>query len=275
MVERQIVDFEDYKNCLKFLLERPGSGPKAGLARAMGCQPAYLSRVLNGDGELSLEQMDAACRHFVLGPSESAYMIALVGENRASTSHLKSYWRKQMAEQREQFTHLHGRMDLEDSLSEKDTLTYYGSWHYTAIHMATSIPSLQTVPAICNYLSLPESVVRGALDFLIKTGLVDNRKGAFVISDRNIHLDRHRMMTNKHHANWKMKSIETLNAPESNAIHYTGIVSLSPEDAKTLKNIILRSVQKVREVVRDSSEEILGCYSFEFFEIGNSRKAKP
>jgi len=93
----------------------------------MGCQPAYLSRALNGEGELSLEQVEAAARFFLLRLAESKCLIALSGENRAGTQQMKAFWRKQILEATAEHSELKGRVGLSDTLSDSETLTYYGS----------------------------------------------------------------------------------------------------------------------------------------------------
>ncbi len=273
---RSIMSFSDYKVSLLALLadleKHDRGGQRSALARAMGCQPAYLSRVLNGDGDLSFEQMEAACRFFVLKPSESHFLISLLGENRAGTQQMKEFWRAQIKAAQKEHRELKGRLGLRDSLSEGEILTYYGSWHHSAIHIATSITEVQTVSALSEYLSLAEVVVRASLEFLVRAGLVEKKANRYVTTDRDIHLERGHAMVEKHHINWKLKSIETANRPDANAIRYTGVVTVSREDAERIKDLILEAVERTRQVVRESPEQILGCYNFEFFEVGKSRR---
>jgi uncharacterized protein (TIGR02147 family) len=272
-----LLSFCDYKTCLKALLtdleEQDCTGQRSALARAMGCQPAYLSRVLNGEGELSFEQMEAACRFFVLKPSEAHFLISLLGENRAGTQQMKSFWREHIRAARKEHQELKGRLGLRDSLSDGEILTYYGSWHHSAIHIAASITELQTVSALSEYLSLSEEIVRASLDFLMCVGLVEKKANRYVTSERNIHLERNHSMVEKHHINWKLKSIEAVNKPGAEAIRYTGVMTLSYADAERIKELILDAVERARQIVRESPEEILGCYSFEFFEVGKSRRS--
>ena len=268
---RSITGFKDYKTCLIWLLKNAhedGRGQRTALATAIGCQPAYLTRVLNGDAHLSLEQIESAARYFMMSEAESEYLIALVGENRAGTESLKAYWRALLEGSREKCGELKGRLDLKDCLSESEILTYYGSWHFSAVHILTSIPSKQSVSSIGKYLSLSENTVRQALDFLVKAGLVEQTAGRFTITSRDIFLGRKNPMTARHHINWKLKSIESLNSPDPNALHYTGVITMASEDVQKMKELILRSIEKARALVQQSGEDILACYNFEFFEVG-------
>ena len=63
-----IFDFKDYKLYLAKVEERrplKGRGFRAELARIMGCQTAYVSQVLNGRANFSLEQAQAVSKLLV------------------------------------------------------------------------------------------------------------------------------------------------------------------------------------------------------------------
>src|SRR5690606_34948127 len=66
-------------------------GMKSEAARAMNCQPAYLSRVLADQATLSSEQ--AFSLNIVLNHKEleSEYFLALVDYERAGTAEFRSY----------------------------------------------------------------------------------------------------------------------------------------------------------------------------------------
>lgn len=271
----KLIHFSAYKDALRSLIEDQEThqrGVRTSLAQHMGCQPAYLTRVLNGDADLSLEQIESAGRFFLLSEAQTEFLIALVGENRAGTIKLKAYWSKQLKEARERIDELKGRLDLNDSLTKEEMQVYYQSWHFSAIHAATSIPTLQKVSALTKYLHLTEDVVRSTLRFLVDAKLVVQKDDRFQVTSRRIHISRRDPLVYRHHLNWKLKSLETLGYPETNALRYTGVITISKEDAKKLKEMILSSIEKSRKLVSLSKDEILGCYSFEFFEIGDLSK---
>lgn len=268
-----LFSYVDYKLYLRSRLEPADNaqrGQRALLARAIKCQPAYLSRVLNGSADLSLEQIEAACRFLVLVASESRYLMALHGCNRAGSTQVRAFWQEQMQAAKQEHQNLKQRLKLDESLGKSEQLTYYGSWHFAAVHMATSIKKLQTVSALSNYFALSTQVIQSTLEFLISVGLVKKEGHEFRITDKNIFLGRNEVMAAHHHLNWKLKSIETLNTPGSNQIHYTGVVTLSRTDAEKIKELILSSVMQVRDLIASSSEELLACYNFGFFEVGRS-----
>src|SRR5687767_3647885 len=92
MSRPRIFDYDDYKKYLKQVFDAEGaarSGKRTAFSKALGCQPAYLSRVLNADAQLSLEQVDRASQFLGHAPDEQKYFFFLVLWNRAGTSTLK------------------------------------------------------------------------------------------------------------------------------------------------------------------------------------------
>lgn len=266
--ENQLFRLKSYRECLVWLLESSGEkGQKTALARAMECQPAYLSRVLAGLADLSLEQIEAAARHFVLNPSESEFLIALLGEERAGTASLKAFWRKQKERILAERLELKNRVDLKMPLQEKDKLIYYSNWHISAVHVATNIEGLNTPEAIAKHLSLSPDLVRGDLDFLCLAGLVQNKNGRFVRGESQIHLDKDSPLAKGHHLNWKVKSMEAINQPKASDLHYSSVISVSRSDLNELKEHMLKAIEKIRKSVRESKDEIVACYSMELFEL--------
>ncbi|HEY1080196.1 MAG TPA: hypothetical protein VGE46_08860, partial [Bdellovibrio sp.] len=65
-----LYDFEDYKAYLRHRAEAE-RGVKSALAKALNCQSAYISQVLNENAHLSLEQGDAANTFFAHSEKES------------------------------------------------------------------------------------------------------------------------------------------------------------------------------------------------------------
>lgn len=267
---KQVFDFKDYKSCLQWLLDaasQHSKGQKTLLAAAMGCQPSYLSRVFGGLAHLSLEQVESAARHFVLSKPESAYFIALLGEERAGTQALKDYWRRQQKRALEERLELKNRVDLENPLTEEQKATYFSSWHMAAVHAAVAIESLQTISSIASYLRLSKTLVRSDLDFLCAHGLVKRVDGKFTIGNRALHLAKESPLVQKHHLNWKLRSMDALNQPKASDLHYCSLVALSRSDLEKLKERMLSAVEEIRGTVAASKEETLACYSLEIFEL--------
>jgi hypothetical protein len=69
-------------------------------ARAIGCQTAYISQVLNADLNFGLEQALKISLLLGLTEDEKRYLLFLVEKSRAGTIELKAHFQKQLEEVR-------------------------------------------------------------------------------------------------------------------------------------------------------------------------------
>lgn len=91
-----------------------------------------------------------------------------------------------------------------------DQATYYSSWYYAAIHVAVSVPSLQSREALTQYFGLSGGLVREALSFLTSVGLLEKKGERYTQGVTRLFLGKDSPMIKKHHTNWRMRSIHTL-----------------------------------------------------------------
>ena len=269
-IDKNVFRFNDYKACLNSLVDGASQiqkGQKSRLAEFLRCQPAYISRVLNGDAHLSFEQAEAAARFFMLNKAESKFFLALMGEEKAGTLELKSFWREQREKALLERLELSGRAQLEMTLSEEDKLTYFSEWYHSAIHAALTVERLQTVDALASHLNLSSATVRKSLSFLCNTGVAQNQNERYVPAQTRLHLDKNSPLVGKHHLNWKIKAMEAINQPKDTDLRYTSVISLSRKDMDKVREAILKAIESIRATVKESKEETLACYQFDFFEL--------
>lgn len=275
---KTVFEFTSYKACLAWLLERASAqakGQKSKLAAFMNCQPAYLSRVMNGDADLSLEQGEAVARFFVLNKAETLYFLAVLGEERSGTQELKKFWRQQKTQALAERTELKSRIETQMTLTDDDKTKYFSQWYHAAIHAAVSIKDLQTAEALAKYFRLDDGTTRASLEFLCSVGLIVKSGQRYVSGITALHLDKASPLVGRHHLNWKIKSMEAVNQPKTTDIQYTSVVSLSRADLEKLREIIFDAIESMRSVVKDSKEEILACYNFDFFDLNRSPEKGP
>jgi len=203
-MKKVIFDFSSY---VEFLLDRVGPsnqrrGVKTSLAQTVGCQPTYITQILNGNAHLSLEQADRLNFYFRHSKDESHYFILLVQKERAGTKSLRDYFDDQLKVQLSKRMVLTERLGKKNSLNKDAQLIYYSSWVYAAIHIATTIPSLQNKLAISQTLKLPLKKVQEVLDFLISVNLVIEKNNVYTIGEKSIRLGRDSALIYRHHSNW-------------------------------------------------------------------------
>jgi uncharacterized protein (TIGR02147 family) len=267
-LQKSVFDFENYKIYVDETLNiraQTERGPKSKLAEAMGCRPAYLSQVLNGPQELSPEQGQAANRFFGHTLPESRYFLNLILYSRAGTVDLRDYYKDELKKQKEDRLVLKNRVKANRTLAEADQARYYSSWYFAAIHVLISLEKIKSKEQIADGLGLPLSTVNEALEFLIEIGLIKQKGSTFAQGETSLYLDSKSPFITKHHTNWRMKAIQALDQKDRQRLNYSGVITCSEKDAEKIQEVMIQTVQKVREIVKESKDETLLVYALDLF----------
>lgn len=269
---KSLFEYSNYKPYLRAVLGGSGqrSGKRSQFARAVGCHTAYISKVLNGNFDLSQEQAFAANTHLGHNGEEGDFFLLLVQKSRAGTSELKKYYRGKLEEIIEKRQYIKRRIEVNQEITSEVQNRYYSAWYYSAIHMVVSIPSFQTLQSISSYLRLPEELVREVLEFLMQNGLIFYENKRYQVGPVQIHLGKDSTNLQKHLTNWKTRSLQNIDGVHSkNDIQYAVTYSLSKKDALVLKERILKLIDENLKTIAPSPEEVLYCNIIDFFELGS------
>lgn len=190
-MKNTVFDYDDYKGFLKdWLKNQPkgGHGLKSAMADSLRCQPAYVTQVLNGAGNFSLEQADSLTAYLGLGEAEAEFFLLLVQWERAGSKSLRDHFQKAVERIRTQRMVLKERLRIEAGLSEQDQSRYYGDWRYTAVHMLITIPKFQNRQSVAARLNLSKTAAAEILDFLVRTGLAELAGDTYRVTKSRLHL---------------------------------------------------------------------------------------
>ncbi len=260
-------DYRDFLTGQIGAMPNGGRGGRTALAKAINCQLPFVTHVLNGDNHLSLEQAEAAARFFSLNSNETEFFLLLVNYNRAGTLELKKVLENLLEERAKKNKLLKNELKIQDTLSAEDQLKYYSNWIYVAVHMALTIPSLQSQEAISKHFSLSKSVVAEILDFLTSRGFASKQGIQYKPSRTVIHLEKAAPALLNHHANWRHKAVASLIQEKENDLHYSGVMSCSKKDFPKVRAAIAKALAESIEIVKPSSEEVLLGMCLDVFEI--------
>ncbi|MGE3263075.1 MAG: TIGR02147 family protein [Bacteriovoracia bacterium] len=268
-----VFEYKTYKDFLQATLggKKQRKGQKSALAKALGCQPTYISQVVHSSADFSLEQAEKAARFLGLSKEEQNYFLALVQKDRAGTNELKAHFSERLQELLEKRLTVKERLGHGKALTKEDQSIYYSSWHYAAAHIAVTIPELQSRERLSSVLRVPKKRMREVLDFLEKTGLIKEEAGKLSPGPTQIRLGNESENIIKHHTNWRLRALDSLDKEDIRELHYSAVVSLSKTDVIKVKDLILANMKENIEVIKASKEEELYCYAVDFFNIGNER----
>ncbi len=244
---KSLYDFTDYRVYLQTALPVAGEGrgSRNRLAEALNCQKGFISQVLGGTVHFSPEHAIKISRFLKHDPNEEEFFLLLVHLGRAGSHELVDFYKKKIREILEKRKQIKERIKAESGLSESDQILYYSSWHYTAIHMCLMVPHLRSRKAMCDYLGISIETVSRVLDFFVSRGLAIQKGNEFLSGPTRIHIPADSALVPKHHTNWRMQAIGSLDQRRPNDLHYSLIMSLSEEAAEKIKGALLQVVQEI------------------------------
>lgn len=256
-MRKMLYDFDGYKEYLSEMLSTSGEtrGKRGQLAEVLGCQSAFVSQVLNSHTHFSLEhayEISSFLRHT---ESERNFFLLLVQRDRAGTKNLKSYYTAQIKDIREKRQLVHERLNVPNAISKFDEMTYYSSWIYAAIHVLLSVTKFQSAESLSKRLSLAVDKVSSCIEFLVQCGLAKIEKGIFKIGESRLHLKADSPLIAKHHMNWRMQSLRSLENSSKDDLHYSSVMAISHADYQKIKEHILKTLEETEKIIVHSPEE--------------------
>ena len=242
-------------------------GIKTQLAEFIRVQPAYLSQVLAGKYSLSLEQADLASQFFDHSKEESDFFLLLVSRDRAGTPSLRAHFERQMSEITAKRMQVVERLGKKEELTDEAKGVYYSSWMYAALHVACTIPTLQSRQALARHFSLPVEIVEQVLHFLELNNLIEKRNDAYVPTPNWVRLDKRSPHIIKHHSNWRQKAIQNLERQSDEDLHYSGVYSIDAATMKQIKDKLLSLIKEQMKNIEQAKEEDLVTLGVDLFRV--------
>jgi uncharacterized protein (TIGR02147 family) len=270
IMKKAVFDYLDYKSYINERINdspSKGRGLKLKIAEFLNCQTAFISQVLNGTPNFSLEQGVKLNSFFEHTREEARFFLLLLQLGRAGSVELQDFFKTEAKEILEKRSDLKNRLDIKNSLKKVDQQIYYSSWPYACIHMMVAIPEFQNPQAIARHLNLPREKVLEVLVFLESTGIIERKGSHYQIGVTKIHLEKESPQIQRHHTNWRMQAIRSIDINNSADLHYSTVVSMSRADVSRIKEILIKSIEESRAVIRDSKEEKIQSICIDFFGV--------
>jgi len=268
-MEKSVFEFQDYKRYLTLRLPTTGEGRglRAKLASTLSCQAAYISQVINGHTQFSLEHAVSIDRFLGHSAEEGEYFMLLVHFARAGTKSLREYYgalMERMLKRRQVVTE---RIGVAQPLSSELANRYYSAWYYSAIHVLLLVPRFRTKAAIVECLHLPLPLVSEVIEFLVGAGLAKEEKGRYVTGTQRIHLGSDSPLLSRHHTNWHLRAFPSLDRPLPHDLHYSGAIALSEKNALRVRSLLLNQIEAIEPILAEAHEEAGFCLMMDFFRL--------
>ncbi len=259
---------QSYKRYLSdFIDEQPrkGHGVRSKLARHIGCQTSYLSQILNSKIDMNLEQAELASDFMGHNDEERHVFLLLVQYEKANTTRLKNYFKSQLDEIFQKRLLLVERIKTESEVSENNKAIYYSSWLYSTLHVMLSIKDFDSRTRIAEVLQMPTKKVGEILDFLVSAGIAKEVQGRYSLTTLSLHLPHDSPFISKHHSNWRVQAMASLDYEKSDDVHYSTVFSIAEKDVLKIKSILVDAIAQINSVMKDSPEEIVRTLCVDLF----------
>jgi uncharacterized protein (TIGR02147 family) len=258
----------DYRLFIKDWLTQAKEAKTANLSTlAADCHvhPTYLSQVLAGRKDLSLEQAAFLSQRFQFTTLEEEYFFVLIQLNRAGTQLLKDVLNKKKKMIEAERNKLSRRFENHRELSTEEKATFYSSWIYAAVWATTAIAGGQTLNQIAERFQVTRERAEEVLSFLHQTGLCDETKGVYSPGKIHVHVPNESPFVLKHHANWRIRALSQADGRNPSELFFTAPMVVEKKDFEVIREKLNFAIKDIIESAKASGSEELVCLNIDFF----------
>lgn len=263
-----IFDYSHYKKFIgSYIKEKNRRGLLGELAKAIGCTHSYLSQVLRGKPDLTLDQGFALARYLHLSAVETEYLLLLIQTARAATPELRRHLvlQTQAMKDKERNVTSAVAVNAGNKISLEQREYYYDDWRMSALHILTACVDFQTAASLAQRLNLRLQEVEALLEKLTKTGLVVKRGSRFIHSGTNIHLPTEALYNRINNLNWRLRAAEKRFS--ENGVHYTSVFAVDREAWEALKSQLLTFISQQRKEIGDAGTDDAFVFCCDLFRV--------
>jgi uncharacterized protein (TIGR02147 family) len=251
----EIYNHEDFREYVAAKLDGFGRGARLKLAGYIDCQPSFISQVLTGKNELSLEHAHKINLFFNHDTEASQYFLTMVNLSRAGSFELQKFLREQLRDQREKQLQVH-KVVKKAELHRDDLLYYYSNWLAVSVHMLAAIEKYQDPKAMQAKLGATEAEFLETINFLTRTGLIEMKDGRILVGEAHVHLKKTSPYAQSATILTRLKVLEKLKLSNPRAVNFTSNFTISRSAYDSLRKKILGFIVELDEhIQRDDPEE--------------------
>lgn len=267
-----LFDNDNYRNIIRnWVKSQPskGRGQLLEMAELIGTPASVFSQILGGQRDLLPDHAFLLADHMGLLSLEKEYFITLVQIEKASHHQYKKFLKEKKEQLKSESLNLSKRVPHEKILDEKEQQEFYSTWLYSAIRLSCGIGNGFSAEEIKRKFHLSQQRTIHMLDFLVRTGLIIQKEGAYHMGPQRTFLARNSPMIGRHHSNWRIKAIERANDLAENELMFTGPLTCSQRDAAQIREKLAKLIQEISDIVKDSPSEELIYFGLDFLQIAS------
>lgn len=267
---KSLFEYHNYRKFLEDLVYSKDAkrGTQVRIAKAIGCQAAYLSQVLKGKAELTEDHALKLARFLNLPSLGVDYLVLIVRLSRASSPDLRKYLEQHREKILKEVEEASSRVQAtKPTLSGAELQRYFSSWIPSTVHMATSSSNLQTPEALAQRLRLPLKKTQETLQFLHQMGLVTEHQGAWQFSGKSLHFPKESSINTAHQISRRHQAIRSIEQENSENIHFSSIFTISEPAFRKLKSDLLNYIEDSHKTISSSGADDIHAICLDLFRL--------
>lgn len=267
-----LYEAKTYREYIKACIARDRDAGKTGavkrLARVLKVHSTYVSQVIKGKSDFSVDQALGFCLHEKMSPDQTEYFLDLVCRDRAGTKETRTHYQARIDRRLSELADMKKRWQISESLTADQEQKYYHSWLPQVVHLFCQLPGRHTIASIAEKIGVHEGAVLPVVEDLESIGFIERTSEGIKSIRDSVHLGRGSRFTSRNTVNWRLKVISDITSTgQLPGIHYSSVVSMSRKAAEEIDKLILKHLDEMRDVIVPSPSEALYSYCLDFYPL--------
>ncbi len=262
-----VFKYTDYKIFLREWMDQQvskGRGEIALLATYLNVSASLVSGIMTTDRHFSIEQACEISEYLGLSEIESEYFICLVSSEKSGSEKLKRHYSKLRRRLLKESLKVKSRIKFEKILTDEQQNQYYSNPLYSQIRVLSTLDLGISKSEILNLILANSFEVNDAIIFLLDAGLISEKVDRYFSTDQVIHISKESPNYLRHHMNWRLQQLGRVGLSENNDVNYTFPCTLSLEDFKKVKDVLMELISKSNKIIRASPAEEMACLTIDW-----------
>ncbi|MBC7458004.1 MAG: DUF4423 domain-containing protein [Bdellovibrionaceae bacterium] len=254
-----------YKEALKLILLERKNKRRAvtfeALALYCGIQKTYLSKVLNKDGNLSIDQLYLACEYLKLSAAESSFVENLFILNTSIVSNRKNKAQQILERLRKENLKSESAITIDNDISlvKLGTEKYYLDPYYQLIHMFLTVERFSMNPILMSsILGLTEKRVNSLINDMTDWKILEQKNGRVVVLKSNMHLTKDSYLNTAFRNFSRIASSSKINALDEDEFYsFSAVISCDEKTKSKIQQRFLEFLKSCQnDVIRAKSDDV-------------------
>ena len=229
------------------------------LAAHLKVQPSFVSQVMTGGKNFSLEQGLRICRYLGLKEAETDYYVCLLNKERAGSKELESYYDRHAKLLQKSVTEIKSRIPHQFQIENEAKSIFYSDWTYSAVRLLARIDGRDLIPKLSERIGVSPARIGVILEFLIENKLLMSQGGQIIPGPASTHIERESEYAKLHHRNWRQRVGSRLSDLNPRELVFTSPMTLSYDDFDWVRQQLLELIGRITVKVSTSRDEAFAC----------------